>query len=228
MHITLLTRDAILAKSVTLMLADGELGSLDCPQSDIAHLERPDVLILDARFPQSLMVHLRKRIAQWGKAVPTLVLTGSERDAVPPSGFERADTLSTPYHRGDLVARIRANYQARDGIIRVGRLTLDPCARRAHVDSRPVKLTAKEYEVLEFLATRLGTTLTKDMFLDRLYGGRDEPEIKIIDVFVCKIRRKLKALTGGDPLIATVWGRGYVLRDPDRATDAARRKQATG
>ena len=68
--------------------------------------------------------------------------------------------------------------------------------------------------MLELLSLRKGTTLTKEMFLNHLYGGMDEPELKIIDVFICKLRKKLAQATGGDNYIETVWGRGYVLRDP--------------
>jgi two-component system cell cycle response regulator CtrA len=77
-----------------------------------------------------------------------------------------------------------------------------------------VHLTGKEYGILELLSLRKGTTLTKEMFLNHLYGGMDEPELKIIDVFVCKLRKKLAQATGGRHYIETVWGRGYVLRDP--------------
>jgi two-component system, cell cycle response regulator CtrA len=82
------------------------------------------------------------------------------------------------------------------------------------VDDQPVHLTAKEYGILELLSLRKGTTLTKEMFLNHLYGGMDEPELKIIDVFVCKLRKKLAQATGGSHYIETVWGRGYVVRDP--------------
>ena len=75
-------------------------------------------------------------------------------------------------------------------------------------------LTGKEYQMLELLSLRKGTTLTKEMFLNHLYGGMDEPELKIIDVFICKLRKKLAAATDGEHYIETVWGRGYVLRDP--------------
>ena len=83
-----------------------------------------------------------------------------------------------------------------------------------NVDDHPVHLTGKEYGILELLSLRKGTTLTKEMFLNHLYGGMDEPELKIIDVFVCKLRKKLAQATGGSHYIETVWGRGYVLRDP--------------
>ena len=86
--------------------------------------------------------------------------------------------------------------------------------RAASVDDQPVHLTVKEYGILELLSLRKGTTLTKEMFLNHLYGGMDEPELKIIDVFVCKLRKKLAQATGGSHYIETVWGRGYVLRDP--------------
>ena len=74
--------------------------------------------------------------------------------------------------------------------------------------------------MLELLSLRKGTTLTKEMFLNHLYGGMDEPELKIIDVFVCKLRKKLASATNGDNYIETVWGRGYVLRDPEEGSHA--------
>jgi two-component system, cell cycle response regulator CtrA len=97
---------------------------------------------------------------------------------------------------------------------RTGRLVVDPVARIASVDDRPLRLTGKEYAILELLSLRKGTVLTKEMMLSRLYGGMDEPELKIIDVFVCKLRKKLALATGGHHYIETVWGRGYAMRDP--------------
>jgi len=82
------------------------------------------------------------------------------------------------------------------------------------VVGEPVSLSGKEYAVLEILALRKGGTVTKDVILDHLYGGMDEPEIKIIDVFVCKLRRKFAQAGVSWPLIETVWGRGYCLKDP--------------
>ena len=89
------------------------------------------------------------------------------------------------------------------------------------VNGQRVHLTSKEYQMLELLSLRKGTTLTKEMFLNHLYGGMDEPELKIIDVFICKLRKKLQAATGGQHYIETVWGRGYVLRDPGDENVAA-------
>src|SRR6516162_5390445 len=104
--------------------------------------------------------------------------------------------------------------------IQMGMLTVNLETHVVSVNEKPVHLTGKEYGILELLSRRKGTTLTKEMFLDHLYGGMDEPEIKIIDVFVCKLRKKLAQATGGSHYIETVWGRGYVLRDPTPDTNS--------
>jgi two-component system cell cycle response regulator CtrA len=97
--------------------------------------------------------------------------------------------------------------------IRTGKIEVNLDNGVVTVDDQPVQLTRREYEILELLSLRKGTTLTKEMFLDHLYRGMEEPELKIIDVFVCKLRNKLSQATGGYHHIETVWGRGYVLRD---------------
>ena len=107
----------------------------------------------------------------------------------------------------------RANWHP-EAMIRTGRLVLNLDTRVVAVDDRPVPVTGKEYAILELLSLRKGIVLTKDMFLDELYDGTDEPDAKIIDVFVCKLRKKLAHATGGSNYIETVGGRGYVLRDP--------------
>ena len=98
--------------------------------------------------------------------------------------------------------------------IRTGDLAVHLNTRVVSVNDQPVHLTGKEYGILELLSLRKGTMLTKEMLLNHLYGGMDEPELKIIDVFVCKLRKKLAQATGGNHYIETIWGRGYVLRDP--------------
>ncbi|MBX9849901.1 MAG: response regulator transcription factor, partial [Rhodocyclaceae bacterium] len=102
-----------------------------------------------------------------------------------------------------------------ESIIRTGKLTVNLDTRAVEVDSKPLHLTSKEYGIIELLSLRKGSTLTKEMFLNHLYGGIDEPELKIIDVFVCKLRKKLQDASGGDNYIETVWGRGYVLKELD-------------
>jgi two-component system cell cycle response regulator CtrA len=101
--------------------------------------------------------------------------------------------------------------------IHIGRLVVNPASRIATIDDKLLCLTAREYDILELLALRKDTTVTKEMFLNHLYGGKDEPALKVIDVFICKLRKKLSKATGGEQYIETVWGRGYVLRDPEAA-----------
>src|SRR5690606_36508861 len=121
----------------------------------------------------------------------------------------------------ELVARIHAIIRRSKGhsqsIIRTGKLAVNLDTKTVEVNGQRVHLTGKEYSMLELLSLRKGTTLTKEMFLNHLYGGMDEPELKIIDVFICKLRKKLATATDGDNYIETVWGRGYVLRDPEDA-----------
>src|SRR5499433_3813382 len=104
--------------------------------------------------------------------------------------------------------------ETNESTIRTGNLVVNLDERVVLVDDHPVHLTGKEYGILELLSLRKGTTLTTEMFLNHLYGGMDEPELKSIDVIVCKLRKKLSVATSGDNYTETVWGRGYVLRDP--------------
>jgi two-component system cell cycle response regulator CtrA len=126
--------------------------------------------------------------------------------------------MTKPFHREELIARIHAIIRRSKGhsqsIIRTGQVNVNLDAKSVDVGGKSVHLTGKEYQILELLSLRKGTTLTKEMFLNHLYGGMDEPELKIIDVFICKLRKKLAEATGGDNYIETVWGRGYVMRDP--------------
>ena len=129
------------------------------------------------------------------------------------------DVLMKPFHKDELVARIQAVARRSKGhaqaMIEVDGLAVDLDARTVSLDGKPLHLTGREYQIIELMIVRKGKVLTKDMFLDHLYGGRDEPELKIIEVFICKLRRKFGARRD---MIRSVWGRGYMLasRDDDR------------
>ena len=127
--------------------------------------------------------------------------------------------MTKPFNSNELVARIQAIVRRNKGhseaVIKVGRMTINLNTQTVAIDNKPLNLTGKEYAIVELLALRKGATLTKEMFLNHLYGGLDEPEIKIIDVFVCKLRKKLMKYLDGENYIETVWGRGYVLKEPD-------------
>ena len=126
--------------------------------------------------------------------------------------------MTKPFHKDELVARIHAIVRRSKGhaqsVIQTGDLVVNLDTKTVEVGGQRVHLTGKEYQMLELLSLRKGTTLTKEMFLNHLYGGMDEPELKIIDVFICKLRKKLANASEGRNFIETVWGRGYVLREP--------------
>jgi len=114
--------------------------------------------------------------------------------------------------------RIRGSTHNRQSAIRTGDLVVDFETRTVSVHEKPVRLTGKEYSIVELLSLRKRTTVTKEMLLGHLYGGMDEPRLKIIDVFVCHLRKKLARATGGKHYIETVWGRGYRMRDPGQVS----------
>ena len=126
--------------------------------------------------------------------------------------------MTKPFHKDELVARIHSIVRRSRGhaqsVIEIGDLIVNLDTKTTAVNGTPVPLTLKEYQMLELLSLRKGMTMSKEMFLNHLYGGMDEPVQKIIDVFMCKLRKKLANASGGKDYIETVWGRGYVLRQP--------------
>jgi two-component system cell cycle response regulator CtrA len=151
---------------------------------------------------------------------PILILSGLAgiEDKIKGLGFGADDYMTKPFHKDELVARIHAIIRRSRGhaqsVIYTDDLCLNLDSKMVEINGSRVHLTSKEYQMLELLAMRKGSTLTKEMFLSHLYGGMDEPEMKIIDVFICKLRKKLANASGGKDYIETVWGRGYVMREP--------------
>ncbi|MEX0759819.1 MAG: response regulator transcription factor, partial [Tistlia sp.] len=188
-----------------------------------------DIIILDLMLPDIDGYEVLRRLRQARVKTPILILSGLSGldDKLKGLGFGADDYLTKPFDKRELTARLQAVVRRSkghsDSVILTGKLAVNLDARTVEVEGHPIHLTGKEYGILELLSLRKGTTLTKEMFLNHLYGGIDEPELKIIDVFVCKLRKKLSMATGGETYIETVWGRGYVLRDPSEVGEVQRK-----
>ncbi|RYH10333.1 response regulator transcription factor CtrA [Tropicimonas sp. IMCC6043] len=225
MRVLLVEDDPATSKSIEMMLTHANLNvySTDLGEEaiDLAKLYDYDLILLDLGLPDMTGHEVLRQLRLARIETPTLILSGADDtdNKIKGFGFGADDYLTKPFHREELVARIHAIIRRSKGHsqskIRTGKVTVNLDAKTVEVDSKGVHLTGKEYQMLELLSLRKGTTLTKEMFLNHLYGGMDEPELKIIDVFICKLRKKLSQATGGENYIETVWGRGYVLRDPD-------------
>ena len=229
MRVLLVEDDPTTSKSIELMLTHANLNvyATDLGEEgvDLAKLYDYDLILLDLNLPDMNGHEVLRQLRMARVETPILILSGADdtENKIRGFGFGADDYMTKPFHRDELVARIHAIIRRSKGhaqsIIHTGKIAVNLDAKTVEAGNKPVHLTGKEYQMLELLSLRKGTTLTKEMFLNHLYGGMDEPELKIIDVFICKLRKKLSQATDGDNYIETVWGRGYVLRDPQPEID---------
>lgn len=229
MRILLVEDDPATAQTIEAMLRkeDWVVDTTDMGEDgvEIGKLYEYDLAILDLMLPDMDGLDVLRQLRNAKVETPVLIFSGLTEPAkkVQGLGIGADDYLTKPFNREELMARIQAIVRRSKGHsqpkVEVGTLTVHLEARTADVEGQPLHLTGKEYGVLELLALRKGTTLTKAQFINHLYGGMDEPELKIIDVFICKLRKKIANATGGEHYIETVWGRGYVLRETHAAAD---------
>ena len=223
-RILLIEDDPSTARSIELALAAAgmicDAANLGEEGSHIGKLYEYDLIILDLMLPDIDGYEVLLRLRSAKIKTPVLILSGlsSADQKIKGLGFGADDYLTKPFDRGELIARIQAIVRRSKGhsesVIRFDKVAINLDTRSVEVAGTSVHLTNKEYAILELLAMRKGTVLTKDTFLNHLYNGMDEPEIKIIDVFVCKLRKKLADASGENTnYIETVWGRGYMLKD---------------
>src|ERR1700692_1807427 len=225
MRVLLIEDDSATAQSIELMLKSESFNvyTTDLGEEgiDLGKIYDYDLILLDLNLPDMSGTEVLRTLRVGKVNTPIMILSGtSEIDTkVKTLGRGGADNkMPKPFHNEELVARIHAVVRRSKGhaqsVIRTGDITVNLDAKTVEVNGIRVHLTGKEYQMLELLSLRKGTTLTKEMFLNHLYGGMDEPELKIIDVFICKLRKKLANASSGKNYIETVWGRGYVLREP--------------
>ena len=224
MRVLLIEDDSATAQSIELVLkSDGfNVYTTDLGEEgvDLGKLYDYDIILLDLNLPDMSGYEVLKQLRVGKITTPILILSGLAgiENKVRGLGFGADDYMTKPFHKDELIARIHAVVRRSKGhsqsVINTGKLTVNLDTKTVEVEGNRVHLTGKEYPMLELLSLRKGTTRTKEMFLNHLYGGMDEPELKIIDVFICKLRKKLANASDGRNFIETVWGRGYVLREP--------------
>jgi len=226
MRVLLIEDDRDIAQCIELMLKleNFNIYTTDLGEEgiDLGKLYDYDIILLDLNLPDMSGFEVLRSLRVSKVKTPILILSGLAgiEDKVSGLGFGADDYMTKPFHKDELVARIHAIVRRSKGhaqsVVITGDLCVNLDTETVEVGGARVHLTGKEYQVLELLSLRKGSTLTKEMFLNNLYGGMDEPEIKIIDVFICKLRKKLANASGGKDYIETVWGRGYVLREPSQ------------
>ena len=224
MRVLIIEDDISTAQSIELMLKSESFNvyttNLGEEGIDLGKVYDYDIILLDLNLPDMSGFEVLRSLRASKVRTPTLILSGLAgiEDKVKGFGFGADDYMTKPFRKEELVARILAVVRRSKGhaqsLVQSGDLGINLDSKTVEINGARVHLTGKECQMLELLSLRKGMTLTKEMFLNHLYGGIDEPEMKIIDVFMCKLRKKLANASGGKNYIETVWGRGYVLRHP--------------
>jgi len=229
MRVLLVEDDPSTARSIELALAtEGivcDTSGLGEEGLELGKIYDYDIIILDMMLPDIDGFEVLRRFRATSIKTPILILSGlnGSDSKIKGLGIGADDYVTKPFNRGELVARIQAIVRRSkghsDSTIKIGKIKVNTDDRSVEVGGKHIHLTSKEYAIMELLAIRKGSPLKKEMFLNHLYGGIDEPELKIIDVFICKLRKKLMEASGGDNYIETLWGRGYILRDPNEGME---------
>ncbi len=229
MRVLLIETDLTVVRGLTqfIKLSGAVVDHIDTGEEAIELVRRYDydIVLLDLTLPDMEGYEVLRRLRSSRLDTPVIVMSELTRPQAKVKAFSVGadDFISKPFDLPELMARMQAIVRRSKGYaqptLRIGPVQLRLDSREVTVNDHPVQLTGKEYAILELLVLRKGMVLTKEAFLNHLYGGMDEPDAKIIDVFVCKLRKKL-AEVGAANVIGTVWGRGYTVRDQNAAIPA--------
>ena len=230
LRVLLIEDDPITAKSIEIALRSHEImcdvASLGNEGLEIGRIYDYDLIILDLLLPDVDGYEVLLRLRSARVKTPVLILSGLCGSDKKVQGFSLGadDYLTKPFDKEELIARIGAIVRRSKGLsestIKFDQVIINLDSKNVQVAGRIIHLTNSEYTILHLLALRKGTIVSKEMFFNHLYGGRDEPDdIRIIDVFVCKLRKKLAEASGGVNYIETIWGRGHLLKNLDSSTE---------
>ena len=224
MRVLLIEDDSATATSLELMLKSDSIvvyrTDLGEEGIDLGKIYDYDVIVLDLNLPDMSGFDVLRQLRVSRVKSPIMILSGlaNIEDKVKGLGFGADDYMTKPFHKDELVARIHAIVRRSKGhaqsVINTDDLCVNLDSKTVEINGARVRVTSKEYQILELMSLRKGMTQTKESFLNHLYGGMNEPDMKIIDVFICKLRKKLANASGGKNYIETIWGRGYMLRVP--------------
>jgi two-component system cell cycle response regulator CtrA len=178
-----------------------------------------DAILLDLNLPDGDGTRLARLVRENHTLFSILAISGNsgidEKITVLDAGAD--GYLTKPFDRYELMANLDAIMRRTPGhssaTISVGNLVVDLSPNCAKIGETRVELTAN-FGSLNFLALRKGAIFSKDAFFNHLYGGINELEPKVIDVFICKLRHKLVESGTEGLSVDTVWGQGYILREP--------------
>ena len=223
MHILIVEDDPVVADVLGMTLEEAGYfqSTAHTIEAALAELKHNDIdaVLLDINLPDGDGTRLARLIRKNHLPVPILVVSGNAGidDKITALGAGADGYLTKPFDRFELMANLEAIIRRTHGhssaSVMIGNMEVDLNRHLALINGNQVPLTAKEFRIIEFLALRKGSVLSKAAFLSHLYGGMDEPEPKIIDVFMCKLRRKMELAGAVGVSIDTVWGQGYILRE---------------
>jgi two-component system copper resistance phosphate regulon response regulator CusR len=187
---------------------------------DLARENAYDALIVDLGLPDQDGFTLLLRLREIGVKAPVLILSARRSLDDRVRGLEEGgdDYLTKPFALAELLARLRnllkrnAPADTEASKIRVLDLELDLLRREAKRSGQVLQLTPQEFVLLEFLCRSAGRVVSRSMILDKVWGMRIQPDTNVVDVHIYRLRSKVDG-PGQQPLIRTLRGVGYVLKD---------------